>query len=257
MMKRSQTSYSIVQFFPDSVREEGLNLGVLLYDADKERVLSRFSSDFSRIMKSSAAINKSFLNIAIDELKSRIDREIAKKPAFESLKRFQSMRANNIRLTPFLPTFAEDAEIEIERLYDDLVGDVERKPRKSKVAVKLKRELRRLNLLDRFDQNPQPISLPRYNLKLRPDLAIRRERYNLIEASRFDEPERGLEQAGKHALAGRALMKNLGMQLVVVGDFGEQSNDYVAAIKEDLARSNTSLFLINELGELAKRYTLH
>ncbi|MFP4405029.1 hypothetical protein, partial [Rhodosalinus sp.] len=173
------------------------------------------------------------------------------------LKRFQLMRSNNVRLTPMMPSFGRDGEAEVQRLFEELVGVAPRQPRRTKVSIRLKRELKRLDVLKMFDQNPESISLPRYSLILRPDLGIRREVYNVISAARFDDPERGIEQAGKHALEGRAVHKNLGMKLVVVGDFGEQPVDYFEAIREDLQQANTALYRMDNLEKLAQDYLLH
>lgn len=256
-MKTGQGSYAIVQFLPDPDRQEGINLGILLYDEDEQRVHVRFSEDLSGKFRGSNDINKSFVFVALEELQYRLKREVEKQPSIEALKRFRAMRSNNVRITPFLPVFAYDFDEEVQRLFEALVGDSKKKTRKQRVSIKLKSGLKKLNVLEKFDQHPDPVSLPRYRLKLKPDLAIRRERYNLIEAARFDEPERGLEQAGRHALAGRALRENLNMSLIVVGDFGSLPNDYFAAIKEDLERSDTQLFRVDRLDDMATQFTLH
>lgn len=255
-MNESQ-SYSIVQYYADADRHEGLNLGVLLFDHDQKKVRSRFTRDFSRVLKLVSGLNKSFLQLALEEFEKRVQFEISGQTSISSLKRFQSMRSNNIRLTPIMPTFAVDAEEEIDRLFDELVGDDKATARRKKVGSELKAGLRGLNLLRFFDQNPEPVSLPRYNVRLKPDLTIRRDRFNLIEAARFDDPEIGIGEAGRHSLAGKALFSSLDMQLIIVGDFGEQSDDYFNSIQEDLEAANTKLYRLSDISGLARDYVFH
>lgn len=250
-------AYTIIQFLPDPDRLEAINLGILLFDQRERRVHFRFTDDYSRITRSFSHVNKTFLNLAVGEIQERLKREASKPDALEALRRFQTMRSNNIRLTPFLPTFANRPMEELDRLYEELVGEISRKPRRQRVGQRLKVGLRQLHVLQNFDQNPESVSLPRYKLKITPDLAIRRESMNLIEAARFDEPDMGLTQAGRHALAGRALNQNLNMKLIVVGDFGDQPRDYYEAIKEDLERADTLLFRMDDLVEFAQAFAVH
>lgn len=254
---KQASSYTIVQFLPDPDRQEAVNLGVLLYDADTARIFSRFVQDTSKIAARCVGSNKNFLNIAVGELKKRVDHGRYKSMSFDELKKFQSGRSNNIRLTPLLPTFSRDVEAEVERLFEALVGEADAVPRRPKVATRLRAGLRQLHALKYFDLRPEPVSLPRYNLVLRPDLAIRKSQLNLIEAARFDEPDIGISQAGKYALSGKALHSNLGMRLIVVGDFGAQSEDYYRAIKQDLEAANTKLYRMDQLSDLTRDFTIH
>lgn len=255
-MNKAQ-SYSIIQFFPDTSRNEGINLGVLLFEQDSNRIYTRIKTDLSRLAKSSDEASLSFLKIAAEEFELRIKKEFLKNPAIETLQRFQSMRANNFRLTSVMPTFALNASVEVDRLFESLVGEDQKSERKQKVSAQLKSGLKSLNALSIFDNNPEPVNIPRYNIKLRPDLGQRRDVYNLIEAARFDDSEIGLEQAGKFSLAGKALESSLGMRLIIVGQFGDQSDDYFKAIKEDLAKANTALYRMDQLDVFARDFAMH
>lgn len=256
-MRKSSLAYSLVQISPDSVRGERVNVGVLVFDLETGAVVHRFSEDFSRVSKLGYKRSDSFLKFALDELKARVESEFSRPVDRQSLRRFINSRANNIRLSDLEPAFGPDAPTEAERLFEKLVGTRERQKRDTRVTVKLRSGLQKLGILNRFDNKPEPVSLPRYDIKLRPDFGIKRERYHLIEAARFDDRESALKAAGFHVLAGRAIHDTLNMKLVVVGDFGDQPSDFVENIRDDLARAKTALYDMNALGDMAQDYTFH
>jgi hypothetical protein len=83
--------------------------------------------------------------------------------------------------------------------------------------------------------------------------------YNLIDAARFDNPQRGLAEAGKRVLEGKALSEMLGKRLIVVGEFGAQSDRFVENLRDDFESVGAKLFRLEEVDELSDeiRRTAH
>lgn len=255
-MKNTSLAYSIVQVSPDSVRGERVNVGVFVFDLETGEIAHRFTDDFNRVSRLGPKQPEAFLRFALEELRSRVGSEFSRPVPEKSLRKFLNTRSNNLRMSELEPAFGLDAESEAERLFEEFVGTRERKRRETKVAVKLRSALKELGILGRFDQRPEEVPLPRYKIRLRPDLAIRRERYHLIEAVRFDDSEKAVSAAGFHMLAGKAVYETLNMKLVVVGEFGGQPDDFVENIRDDLERSNTSLYRMSDLARFANDYSM-
>jgi len=256
-MKDTSLAYSLVQITPDAARGERVNVGIFVFDFGSGHVAHRFADDFARVSKLGNKHPDSFLRFALEELTARVEQEFRGPFSEKTIRRFVSTRANSIRMSNLEPVFGYDVGREVDRLFDELVGTHERKSRDTRVSTKLRQGLKRLDALKFFDNKPEAVSLPRYDIKIRPDLGIRRGRYNLIKAARFDDRDKALSDAGYHVLAGRALHDTLGMQLVVVGEFGDQSSDFAESIREDLSRSNTMLYRMDELPKLAQDFTVH
>lgn len=256
-MQEMGLKYTIVQYRADPMRQEMLNVGVILFDASTGQVEARAATGFSRLQKAFSGLNVTFVKFALDDFVQQVRDRFLSSGSFQAIEDFRRLRSNNLHITPLLPTFADSIVQEAERLFEELVGDQPVQKRRSSVASKMRSELKRLRVLDLFDRHPEPIRIPRYNFVLKPDLGLRREKLELIAASRFDNADVGLKNMGELAFAGKALAKTERMRLIVVGDFGAQSNDYYNAIKEDLSASNTELFRLEEMNALASRVPIH
>lgn len=251
-MRGGDISYAAIQFSANPEKFESLNVGVVLFDHETKEIAAQVTKDFSRVSKVFGKVNKTFLKIALDDFVSRIRSEMVTGNG-EKLDLFRKSRVNNLLLTPFRPVSAESIHDAQQFLFQELVGSHTPKKRATRVARKLKDGLNELSILKNFDQSPDPVTLPRYNYVIRPDLGISNMHYQLIEAVRFDDAESGFSAAGAHALAGRALASNnMSSRLVVVGDFGEQPNGFYQAVKEDLEAADTKLFRMDDLQSFAR-----
>lgn len=256
-MREMTPSYSIIQYSADPSKHETLNVGVVVFDPNNGRVLVELASNFQRLQKVFRDSNFEFLSLALEDFVSNLNSVFLEAGDLGEVEKFRRLRSNNLKLTPILPTYANDLEAEKDRLFRALVSEEPMRTRKSPVAASMRKQLKKFQVLELFDRKPEPVVIPRYDLVLKPDLAIRREKYKIIEATRFDEKGHGLEQAGKMALAGRALAKTDRTRLIVVGDFGSQPAGFYNAIKEDLVQSETELFRLEELSQLADSVRLH
>lgn len=255
-------SYSVLQLTPDPVRDERVNVGVLVFDFDERLFSFRALGEATGLKKKVGDAPVVFVRSAIDEMQRRVAQEMSRRSTEHSpeagISALIASRANIIRMLPLRPTFGDNAEAEADRIFEAMVALEPQTERRTRVAASMKKRLRELNVLHRFDQNPAAVSLPRYHTKVQADLGARKETYHLIRAVRFDNPEKGLSFIGKNALVARALAERHSMKLVVVGDFGDQPNDYFRSVKEDLEREKASVYRLNDMQSFANDYqTLH
>lgn len=245
--------YSIVQYCADPERLEVLNVGVLLIDPKYQRVHLKFADKFDRIQRVFGGVNRVFLNNLLSNLEDRIRVELQ----HGTLDRFFESRSNVLRFTPVLPVLEGNLEVEIQKLYDDLVGQGSQGKRRLRVSTRVKQNLDRIGILPFLDRKPSPVHLDRYDIVIKPEYGFQNGKYNLIDIARFDQSADGLAEAGQRALEGRAVSELLGKKLNVIGDFENTSEDFFIAIREDLKRAEVDLYRLDDLSGLAKRVRPH
>ena len=108
------------------------------------------------------------------------------------------------------------------------------------------------SVLQFLQKRPKAVLIEKWGVNIKADYGYQNGVYNLIDAARFDDAERGLAEAGKRVLEGRALADTGAHRLVVVGDFGDQSENYVSNIREELSVAGAKLFTIDEVQNLAE-----
>ena len=256
-MNKSHASYAILQYSPQPERFEAVNVGVMIFDHVKKRVISRVSNDLSRVKRLYKEVNKVFVLNAIGDFVSRVEHEFASAKSLQELQLFREKRSNNFHLTPIVPVISDDLDDQLSELFLDLVGDPIKAPRSERVSSKLRSALRSEGVMQLLDKRPEPVSIERYGVFLRPEYGFQNGHYNLVDAARFDNAEQGLAEAGKRALEGRALADSLNNRLVVIGDFGDQPNDFYEALRDDLERADTKLYRLDNLGAFAQSVRSH
>lgn len=253
----SRASYAIIQYSPQPERFEAANVGIVVFDHAKKLILSRLSTDVTRVKRLHKDVNKAFILAAMSDFVSRLKYEFVKSDSLHELQVFREKRSNNFSLTPIVPVIGENLKNELHALFVDLVGDPSKSLRSERVSTKLRAALRSEGVIQLLDKRPEPVSIERYGVFLKPEYGFQNGHYNLVDAARFDNAEQGLAEAGKRALEGRALAESLDSRLVVIGDFGDQPNGFYEAIRDDLARANTKLYRIDDLRPFADSVRLH
>jgi len=246
-MNNKNASYAIIQYSPHPERFEFINVGIVIFDNKLRKVYSKVSKDFSRAKKVFGGVQKVFLNMAMDDFVNRIKFEFSHSSSNKELSDFLGKRANSLRVTPVLPTMGYDAVAELDKLYSELVAAPKSRKRAKPVSVLLKNAFSDHGVLDLLDKKPETVQLERYGVEIKAHYGFQNGHYNLINAARFDDPEAGLAEAGKLGLEGRALAETPENRLIVVGDFSDQTSGYYNAIREDLRRSNTMLYRLDEV----------
>jgi uncharacterized protein with GYD domain len=250
-MKNKSASYAIIQYSPHPERYEFINVGVVVFDYEYRKIHRKVSKDFTRAKKVFGGVQKAFLNMALDDFVNRIAYEFAHSNSSKELSNFLGKRANSLRVTPLLPTVGNDAAAELEKLYSELIAAPKSRKRSKRVSLLLKHAFSNHGVLELLDKKPETVQLERYGVEIKAHYGFQNGHYNLINAARFDDPEAGLAEAGKLGLEGRALAETLEKRLIVVGDFSDHTGGFYNAIRDDLKRSSTTLYRLDEIQKLS------
>lgn len=251
-MSKSDLSYSILQFSSRPERFEFVNLGVLVFDRRLRRVFNKLSSDFSRVKKFFGDANPSFLKMALEDYSERVEYEFNRGNFCISAEEFNSKRAGIFQITPILPIVGKNASEVADNLFSELVEAKIRQKRAERVSTRLTKAFRDEGVLSLLEKNPSPVRIEKWNVSIRADFGYQNGIFNLIDSARFEVSDHGLAEAGKRVLEGRALAETIGHRLIVVGEFGEQSQAFVDSMKNEFRQAKTKLFTLDEVGLLAR-----
>jgi hypothetical protein len=120
--------YVILRYTPNLVRNEWVNIGVLLFDpASGERRLRLIEDqeEFARVRRLHPAADEALLRGLRDDLEDRLRdaRQTAEGGDWQKLlAKWDDTLANALQLAPRKGVFAEDLDAELERLYADHVA---------------------------------------------------------------------------------------------------------------------------------------
>lgn len=258
-MNEGELAYSIVQFSPRPERFEFVNVGVLVFDKRQGSLVRKFSSDFGRVKRIFGDASPAFLKLALEDFAERVDFEFRKRDYSVSASDFNSQRAGIFQITPVLPISGKSALQAANDLFSDLVAAEARNQRQERVSTRLKRAFADAGVLSLLQVRPHAVEIPKWGVSVKADFGYQNGVYNLIDSARFDQSERGLAEAGKRVLEGRALAETLDHRLIVVGEFGDHSQDYVDSLKDEFAKAQSKLFALEEVDALAQeiRRTAH
>jgi Protein of unknown function (DUF3037) len=120
--------YVILRYIPNLVRNEWVNIGVLLFDpASGERRLRLIEDqeEFARVRRLHPAADEGLLRGLRDDLEDRLRdaRHTAEGGDWQKLlAKWEDTLSNALQLAPQKGVFAEDLDAELERLYGDHVA---------------------------------------------------------------------------------------------------------------------------------------
>lgn len=253
--------YSIVQFSPYPDRFEYVNVGVFVFDSVHRRSSMKLLGDFSRVRKFFGEINATFLRDALHDFSDRVNQRFRKSnmTSQNHIDDFNSRRADLFRLTSLNAVAGSEVDLIANKLFAELVAWDSLPKKLERVDTLLTNAFRDAGVLSLLDKRPEPIHLHHYGVTLQADYGYQNGKYNLIDAARFDSPQRGLAEAGKRVLEGKALSEMMGKRLIVVGDFGSQPDRFVDHLRDDFERVGSKLFRLEEVDELSAeiRKTAH
>lgn len=251
-MNKCNFNYSIIQFSPFPERFEYVNLGVLVFDEVRNKVEHKISNDFTRVKKFFGDVNTSFLGFALQDFCQRVIFEYNRN-YFSShfVDSFNEKRADLFKLTPISAAFGESSTSVVDTLFCNLIALSPQVKRIERVNKLLTDAFSSAGVLQLLQKRPEPVHIEQYGVSIQADYGYQNGVYNLIDAARFDSPQRALAEAGKRVLEGRAISELPGKRLVVVAEFGEQPLQFVDNLRDDFHRAGVKLFRLEEVDQLA------
>jgi hypothetical protein len=113
-------TYFLVRYVPDTAREEFLNVGLFLHNAEEQFLDCLFADDFRRFKRFHPQADLRFLQ----ELQTYFEQQIQEHESnLEGyLEEMQESFSNLIQLTPPRPLLTADPQAEMQRLFETYVG---------------------------------------------------------------------------------------------------------------------------------------
>jgi hypothetical protein len=135
-------AYHVVRYQPNLIRDEWVNIGVLLLDPSSGRVRQRWleeAADFARLRRLHPGVDEGLLL----GLPAEFDRQFAGREmdAAAILEKFDETLSNAVQLSPRKGTLARDPDAELERLFRAQVEPV-REVRRGPAEIRTRSDLR-------------------------------------------------------------------------------------------------------------------
>lgn len=113
-------SFFLVRYVPDMVRDEGLNIGLLLHSPEEDYLDCLFTDDFRRIKRFHQQADLEFLRELQPYFEEQIKEHESDLEGF--LKEMQESLSNLIQVTPPRPCRLQDPQGEMQDLFSRYVG---------------------------------------------------------------------------------------------------------------------------------------
>jgi hypothetical protein len=127
--------YRILRYTPDLVRDEWVNIGVLLYNPESGEHRLRMIEDqdeFARVRRLHPSADEELLRRLRDDLEDRLNNasQVVNGGGWQSLlAKWDDTLSNALQLAPQKGVYAQDLDSELERLYADHVAPSRGAPR--------------------------------------------------------------------------------------------------------------------------------
>lgn len=115
-------AYHVVRYMPNLVRDEWVNIGILLFDPASGRLVQRLveePGEFARVRRLHPAADEELLRRLSDDFAAQS--AAASGNAQSYIARLEQTLSNAVQLSPQKGLLAEDLEAELDRLYHDHV----------------------------------------------------------------------------------------------------------------------------------------
>ena len=257
-MQKMQGSHALIQFSPVPERMEFLNVGVVLAVPECQFLGVRFAKSHSKLARYFGRSDARLLHMAQQSLESRLNAIFQSKGSIDALAEFAQKRANELRISPFLPASVVDPAAVLDRLFFELVGEDVPRKRQPRVFRLLREAFVDARVDGLVEENPDPVELPDLGVSIKAQFGYQNGAYNLLDAMRFgSDRDAAMKEAGKRALQGNALWKlsqrsDLKRQLCVVADFGNQPQALFDFVGDQLDQNHVRLYRLDQLSPLVE-----
>jgi len=248
--------YSLIQYCPDPSRLEAANVGVLLLCPELRFVRVRLSHANSRIDRFFGHQDWDLIRAQKRAIEERIVVDAEYFRTLEDLQDYVSRRANEVQLSAPRTVKVKDAQLDLEDLFDRLVGEREQREPVHRAETLFKKEAERVGV-DRLLKREVTVDIPTIDRTITAPYAYQNGVLNLIQPERFESPRREevLRKTYRWAVEGQLLYETpnpkLGkVQLSVVGQFGVDSESEMGGIKAIFDRHFVKLYTFDHLSSL-------
>ena len=121
-------AYHVLRYVPNLVRDEWVNIGVLVFNprTDERRLrLIEDQVEYDRIRRLHPSVDEAVLRALRADLEDRLDPEVGDGPAIplqKILKKCDETLSTTLQIAPQKGVLADDLDAELERLYSDHVA---------------------------------------------------------------------------------------------------------------------------------------
>jgi len=121
-------AYHILRYVPDLVRDEWVNIGVLVFNprtGERRLRLIEDQVEYNRVRRLHPTVDETVLRALRDDLEDRLDPQTDDGPAIslqKILKKCDETLSNTLQIAPQKGVLADDLDAELERLYSDHVA---------------------------------------------------------------------------------------------------------------------------------------
>jgi len=248
--------YSLVQYCPDPSRLEAANVGVLLFCPGLRFVKARLSHDNRRIDKFFGHQDWALVKAQKQAVLDRLAVDAARFRTLADLQDYAARRANEIQLSPARPLKVQDAEKELEDLFQRLVGEHEHRDHGHRATTLFREEVAKAGLESMLKKDVT-VTVPTIGRRMTAPYGYQNGRFNLIEPERFDAPNSDaiFSRAYRWAVEGQLLYESShpefgSLQLAVVGQFGEESQVEAESVRTIFDKHRVKLYTFDELPAL-------
>ncbi len=257
-MNPTKGYYSIVQFCPDLVRREKVNIGVVLLVPERAFLQSRMVSDNDRVRHffGTTGDDAKMLTEFKKSFAARIEAEHGSITTVESFKKFIDTRGNQIQLTE--PAFVKVRECQqtIDSLFEQLVGGKAKSPKRESFTQSLEKRFDAAGLGDIVCKDIT-LPVPILNKETKVPFGFQNGSFHLLQPVTFEsgKEEVNFNRALKYSMEGQIFQANPddsygSLKFNVIGRFGSQSDPSIPIVKNVLAQSNVRLHLDHDLSSL-------
>lgn len=254
-MPSNQGFYALIQFSPAPERFEFVNIGVALFVPERNYVGIRFSHSLKRVERLFGKQPKSYFDVLKASFKNRLESDFSQGIDMRRFEAFAKTRANQMRIANVLSIVTDNPEADLGELFSSLVGEDGAPSRLPRIESELRKKFQRAGVDKFVESKPRPVALPQ-GVTIQAPYGYQNGAYNLIDPVRLGGiPGDALGEASKRAVEGQWLRhysraQGAPKELIVVGDFADQKQEFKRAIAEVMAEKNVSFFDINRLEPL-------
>ncbi|MEW6209197.1 MAG: DUF3037 domain-containing protein [Acidobacteriota bacterium] len=252
--------YSILQYVPDLERAEGANIGIVLFCPEKGFLKVQTATSNDRVRRffgpdESRDLDLDRINAFKAAFEERVAAEAGRIGTLEEFRHFINTRANQLLLTDPRPVKVFDAEVDVARLFDALVGG--RRRRTQRRAQSTKEEmiqqfsdlLLQRRIIDRVQREIR-IESQLLDRTLVFPFAFQNGRLNVIDPVAFEATkERNIDRACQLAVEGNELLQlPQPVSLNVLGSFDQA--DGIEQVRALLQKFQVRLYTADDLDSL-------